>query len=226
MIFSAAIHHRGTFNMSETTETWKAFTPTKKIITQRPRFLWDACMSMSPGVNTYVRVAFIPGKGILQAALFKVLPVASDEHRCEIAEGKLGRFFAVAAWYLAALLLFRSHEEDLIVAVRAEARGRSPNEKMVRPTRERRWSNYELRNGMRIPGFGAVAWLLRDGPEPYWRRSVTSIACKSSEAGSAATSINAMRDKKPDLYQVSPRCSPVMPVRTKKRSCNQHVQRS
>jgi hypothetical protein len=40
---------------------------------------------------------------------------------------------------------------------------------------EGRWSNYELRDGMRIPIEGEVAWILPEGPKTYWRARITSI---------------------------------------------------
>ncbi len=41
---------------------------------------------------------------------------------------------------------------------------------------EGRWSRYELRDGMRVPIEGEVAWMLPAGPWPYWRGRITSIA--------------------------------------------------
>jgi hypothetical protein len=41
---------------------------------------------------------------------------------------------------------------------------------------EGRWSNYQERNGMRVSITGAVAWLLPEGREPYWRGTITSLA--------------------------------------------------
>lgn len=219
MICGAVIDHRGTFNLSETAENWKPFTSTQKIITRRPGFLWDACMSMAPGVNIHVRDAFIRGKGILRAALLGLLPVADIKDSRDIAQGELLRFFAEAAWYptallpsqgvhweaidarsaratltsgqLTATLLFRFNDEGLIDSVRAEARGRSVNGAIVQTPWEGRWSNYELHNGMRIPALGTVAWLLPEGPKPYWRGSITSIAYEFSGSGQPASPLDA-----------------------------------
>lgn len=114
------------------------------------------------------------------------------------------RFLAEAAWYPTALLpnqgvrwhavdeksaqatfadgnnevtlLFTFTDVGLIDTVRAEARGRTVDGKIV-PTRwlGRFW-NYAQRAGMSIPLDGEVMWLLPDGPRPYWRGHIAEIA--------------------------------------------------
>ena len=44
----------GTFNMSATGEQWKPFTSRQRVVTRRPGFLWDAKVSMLPGVMVRV----------------------------------------------------------------------------------------------------------------------------------------------------------------------------
>ena len=39
---------------------------------------------------------------------------------------------------------------------------------------------HELREGMRIPLEGEVAWQLPEGPWPYWRGRITAIAYEFS----------------------------------------------
>ncbi|MFZ0257155.1 MAG: DUF6544 family protein, partial [Gammaproteobacteria bacterium] len=38
-----------------------------------------------------------------------------------------------------------------------------------------RFWNYDERGGMRIPLDGEVAWLLSEGPKPYWRGRITQL---------------------------------------------------
>ena len=42
------------------------------------------------------------------------------------------------------------------------------------PWQGRFW-NYEERGGMRVPLDGEVAWLLPEGPKPYWRGRIAEI---------------------------------------------------
>jgi Family of unknown function (DUF6920) len=66
-------------------------------------------------------------------------------------------------------LLFRFLENGSIESVRAEGRGR-PKVGAVIPTPwEVRWINYQLQDGMRIPVEDEVAWMLSEGPRPYYR---------------------------------------------------------
>ena len=122
----------------------------------------------------------------------------------EAAQGELMRFFAEAAWYPTALLpsqgvrweaiddraakailkdgdvtvtlLFRFNDAGLIGSVRAEARGRIVNGAVVATPWEGRVSGYELQEGMRVPMEGEVAWMLPEGPKPYWRGRITKLS--------------------------------------------------
>jgi hypothetical protein len=121
-----------------------------------------------------------------------------------VAEGELLRFFAETAWYPTALLpsqgvqwnavddssakatlkdgdisltlLFRFDEAGLIDSVRADARGRTVGGRAIPTPWEGRWKDYELRDGMRVPLEGEVAWILPEGPKPYWRGRITSLS--------------------------------------------------
>lgn len=203
MIAGARVRHRGTFNMDETGERWKAFTSDQKVVLRRPGFDWDARIAMMPGVPVRVHDAYVAGEGILHASLFGIFSVMTLRGAGEIAEGELMRFFAEAAWYPTALLpsqgvrweaaddrsaygtltdggirltlLFSFQEEGLIDTVSAESRGRSAGGEMIpTPWRGRFW-NYEERSGMLVPLEGEVAWLLPEGRKPYWRGRITEL---------------------------------------------------
>jgi hypothetical protein len=113
------------------------------------------------------------------------------------------RFLAEAAWYPTALLpsqgvrwqaidersaratledrgvratmTFRFGADGLIESVRADARGRTVRGEVVPTPWEGRWSNHALRDGMRVPLTGEVAWLLPEGEKPYWRGTIESL---------------------------------------------------
>jgi hypothetical protein len=40
---------------------------------------------------------------------------------------------------------------------------------------EGRWWNYQVRDGMRVPMSGEVAWLAPQGRRPYWHGTITSL---------------------------------------------------
>lgn len=60
-------------------------------------------------------------------------------------------------------------------AVRSEGRYRTVGDQLLPTPWEGRFWNYQERDGMRIPLEGEVAWLLEDGPRPYWRGRIEAI---------------------------------------------------
>jgi len=203
MVAAVNLKHTGAFNMSETGEKWKPFTSTQRVTVHRPGFDWEARVQIAPGLAVKVHDAYIAGEGILHASLFGLVSLVSLRGTPEVAQGELMRFFAETPWYPTALLpsqgvqweavddtsakatlkdgeitvtmLFRFDENGLIESGRAEARGRTVAGKVVPTPWEGRWSNYELRHGMRIPIEGEVAWILPEGPKPYWRGRITNL---------------------------------------------------
>jgi len=202
----AAVHmdHSGTFNMSEAGEQWKPFTSTQRVVTRRPGFDWDGRIALFPGLPVRVHDAYVAGEGILHATLLGIVTLADMRGTPDLAQGELMRYLAEAAWYPTALLpsqgvrwqaadetsakatlrdgdiavtlLFRFDKDGLIASVRAEARGRTVQGKVVPTPWEGRWRNYEAREGMRVPLEGEVAWLLPGGAKPYWRGRIRQLS--------------------------------------------------
>lgn len=200
--------HDGTFDMGETTVQWKAFTSTQRVVTQRPGFDWDGRIAMFPGVPARVHDAYVAGEGILIAAVFGLLTVADQRGGRALAEGELMRYLAEAAWYptallpsqgvrweavdansaratlrdgaIAATLLFEFGADGLVAGVSSPARGRMVGGTVVpTPWRGRFWS-YAEREGLRVPLEGEVAWVLPDGPKPYWRGRLRTVTYESA----------------------------------------------
>lgn len=203
LIASVNVMHAGQFNMGETSDQWKNFTATQRVVTRRPGFDWDARIRAAPGVKVFVRDAYVADGGILNAALFGLVTVANMRGTPETAEGELMRFLAEAVWYPTALLssqgvhweavdnasakatlrdggaavtlLFRFNDAGLINSVRADSRGRTVNGAVVPTPWEGRMWHYEVRDGLHIPLEAEVAWLLPEGRKPYWRGRITAI---------------------------------------------------
>jgi hypothetical protein len=203
MIAAVDVQHAGVFNLSESGERWKPFTSTQRVVTRRPGFVWDGKVIMLPGVLVRVHDAYVAGIGILHPAILGLFTLVDLRGTGEIARGEFMRFFADAAWYPTALLpsqgvrwqavdersanatlvdgplsltlLFRFDSEGLIESVLAEARGRTVGKSIVMTPWGGRWSNYQVRDGMRVPLTGEVAWLTPEGRKPYWRGTITSL---------------------------------------------------
>jgi len=204
MVSSVLVQHRGTFNMSDTSERWKPFTSDQQVIMRRPGFDWNGRVAVMPGLSVRVHDAYVAGEGILHAALLGLFSVVHLRGTRQVAEGELMRFFAEATWYPTALLpsqgvrwdeidirsaratlvdgsvavtmLFSFNEDGTIDTVRAEARGRTVGDQIIPTPWQGRFWNYQQRGGMQVPLDGEVAWLLPDGARPYWRGRITEIA--------------------------------------------------
>lgn len=203
MIAAVKVAHEGQFSMGETEAKWVPFTSDQAVVTRRPGFDWDARIRMAPGINAFVHDAYVVGEGILHATLFGLVTLANLRGTPEAAQGELMRFFAEAVWYPTALLpsqgvrwevvddtsakatirdgdvtvslLFRFNADGLIGSARAEARGRAVNGTVVPTPWEGRMWGYEWRGGMYVPMQAEVAWLLPEGPLPYWRGRISRL---------------------------------------------------
>ena len=203
IIAAVTVELAGTFNLSATEERWKPFTSRQRIVARRPGFLWDAQVSMLPGVVVRVVDSYIAGEGLLRATILGMFTVADVSGGGEIARGEFMRFFAEAAWYPTALLpsqgvrweavddrsanativdgpltltlLFRFNDAGLIDSFRAEARGAGVGKEMVMVPWEGNWSNYQSRDGMTVPFTGEVAWMRPEGRKSYFVGTVTSL---------------------------------------------------
>ncbi len=203
LVAAASVEHHGSFNMGEAEANWKPFTSTQRVVTRRPGFDWDARIRLMPGLTVKVHDAYVGGAGILHASLAGLFTLADLRGSGEIAEGELMRFVAEAAWYPTALLpsqgvrweavdersaratlsdgqlslslLFSFDNQGLIASIGAEARGRTVGGKVIATPWQARMWNYIEHDGMRVPLEGEVAWLLPQGPLPYWRGRITRI---------------------------------------------------
>jgi hypothetical protein len=80
MVRTVTIKVIGSINMSPTAEQWKPFTSTQRVVTSqgggRPGFMWDARISMLPGMQVHVVDSYVAGTGLVRAALWGLFTVA------------------------------------------------------------------------------------------------------------------------------------------------------
>jgi hypothetical protein len=204
LVSALRLEQSGTFNMKDDGDGWKPFTAVQHITTRRPGFVWDARISMLPGVAVHVHDAYTAGIGTLHAAVLGAVPVARLQGGGDIAQAELMRWLSETPWYPTALLpsqgvvwqavdarsadatladgelsvtlRFHFDSDGLVNTVTASARGRLVgNVSRPAPWQGRFW-NYALRDGLRVPIQGEAAWLLPGGASPYWRGRVSAIA--------------------------------------------------
>lgn len=157
--------------------------------------------------------ALVAGDGLLQASILGLLDVARLEGPGEIAEGELMRFLAESCWYPTALLpghgvewepvddrhahatlvdgdarvklRFEIDEKGRVASVYSEARGRTVEGESVPTPWQGRFWDWRHSHGMRVPFRAEVAWILPDGPRPYWRGEIVDLRYELADAGSA-----------------------------------------
>jgi hypothetical protein len=212
LIGAATVDMTGTINMSPNGEQWKPFTSTQRAVNSvagsssglRPGFLWNAKVTMFPGVTARVEDSYIAGQGQVIAKLFGLFTVAHASGGGEMARGEFMRYFAESPWYPTALLpsqgvrwqsvddasanativdgpitltlLFRFNEAGLIASVRAQSRGAGVGQNMLMLAWECGLSDYQLRDGMLIPMTGEAAWVRPEGRKAYFVGKVKALS--------------------------------------------------
>ncbi len=204
IVRTADLAMTGTFNLNMDAPQWKPFTSKQHVTTRRPGFVWDARIMMFPGVPILVYDAYIAGEGMLRPSILGLYSMGDLRGGREIARGELMRFFAEAVWYPTALLpsqgvtwvavddasakaaltdglisltmLFRFGADGMVASIHADARGCTVDGVSVMMPWECSMSNYQMRDGMRVPFRGEAAYATPDGEKPYFRGTITQIA--------------------------------------------------
>jgi uncharacterized protein DUF6920 len=165
--------------------------------------VWDARISMAPGLAVRVRDALVDGRGSTLGRLAGLITVVDVNGSPDIASGALHRYLAEAAWLPTALLPssgvlwsaiddstaratlgigetsvwldFHFGQGGLVERVYTPARARDVGGTAVPTPWEGRFTRYEAQHGFLIPIEAEVAWLLPSGRQAYWRGHVTDI---------------------------------------------------
>ena len=199
IIARAHLRSRGTF--AARPNAWAPFTAEQEIQTGPPEFDWKARIAMMPLVAVRVRDRYVGGEGSMRATVAGLVPIVNQHGTPEMAAASLQRFLAEAVWYPTALLpgdglswsaiddrsarvtltdgpttvsldvVFGSTcEIERISTMRyRDVKGTPILTPWVGDHRDYRWVS-----GMMIPTSGDVAWVLSNGPEPYWRGRLIS----------------------------------------------------
>jgi hypothetical protein len=200
MVRRLYLEQTGTFNLNFTGEQWEPFTARQRVSVNRPGFVWDASISMSPGITVRVVDAYVAGVGSLQPSVFGLFDVGGSHATADIARSELIRFFAEAVWYPTALLpsqgvqwkpvndqtaqatltdgpqtvmlTFTFSAQGLVERIGSEQRSALINGVMVPMPWEVRPSNYQMQSGMLVPQDAEAAWIPATGRVPYWRGKI------------------------------------------------------
>jgi hypothetical protein len=203
VVTAVTLTQSGMFNLGTTADQWKPFTATQRFTTARPGFVWNANITMFPGVPVRVVDAFITGEGLLRPTILGLYAMGTMQGTGEIARGELLRHFAESVWFPTALLpsqgvvwqavddtsakammtdgptsvtmLFRFGADDLVEAVSVEGRATKVGTATVLMPWECRMSNYQTQGGMRIPMTGEALYITPQGEKSYFKGTLDTI---------------------------------------------------
>lgn len=241
IVTAVTVEHTGNFNVSQTGEQWKSFTSRQRVVTRRPGFVWDARVALMPGMAVHVHDAYVAGVGLLKPSVLGLYALADLNGEGEIARGELMRYFAEAAWYPTALLPSQGVQWDavddrsakatlrdgalsltmqvkfdnagLIESTRFDARGATVGKEIVQTPWESRMSNYQERDGMRVPLTGEAAWAPPGARKPYWRGTIVATTYEFAPQ----RFLGSMPSARPRRWPRSVLCGSVRPVATEAR---------
>ena len=197
------VEQTGTFNRSFKGEQWEPFTARQRVSTNRPGFVWDASIAMSPGITVRVVDAYVAGVGSLQPSIFGLIDLGGSSGTVDMARGEFIRYFAEAVWYPTALLpsqgvqwkpvddksaqatltdgalsvtlTFTFNAQGLVERISSAERSALIDGVMVPMPWEVRLFNYQTQSGMLVPMEAEVAWLPPSGRLPYGRGKVAKL---------------------------------------------------
>lgn len=191
------VHQSGTFRLApDESAPWKPLTATQHFRTDPPGFVYDASIDVLPGVPVRVVDTYLDGEGSLTGKLLSTVAVTRARPGPALDEGELLRYLGEAVWFPTALVdvdweaidddsaratiesggetasLVFQFEDGEVHSVHTEGRYRQETDDYAPWTG--RFSDYQWRNGRRIPLAAEAEW---DGPGDgrYWRAEITDI---------------------------------------------------
>lgn len=179
----------------------------EQYFSSRPRaFVWNAKISMLPGIAINVLDSYIEGKGGMKVKMLSLFNIIDAQNQNELNEGALQRFLAEAVWFPTALLPsqgvvwteldknkakatitdvnittsleFTFNEKGEIISAYTPARYKEVDGKYEPTPWRAKYLNYIDINGYLVPSYGEVEWHLKDKIYSYWRADVVEIKYK------------------------------------------------
>jgi hypothetical protein len=183
-------------------DSWKPFTAVQDFSAAPPGFLWDARIRMTPAIPVFVRDGYCAGEGAMYGALSALVPVVNEHGTPFMASGELLRYLAEAVFFPTALLprdgiSWNPIDENTAQVTLVDAdttvscdvnfgelgqivgisamRGGAPNRKFELTRWVGHFGDYRRVDGMMIPTWGEVEWVLPEGPRPYFRARIVDV---------------------------------------------------
>jgi hypothetical protein len=203
IIKRALVMQSGGFRAKPEIEEWSNMEA-QQLFSTRPRaFIWNARITMIPGVSIDVGDSYVNGTGEMRGKLLSVFPLIDARSSTELNQGALQRYLAESVWFPTALLpsqgvkwkamdashalasisdsgitvslQFEFNHNGEIVSVYTPNRYREISGKYVPTPWGGKLSHYTKINDYMIPQHGEVSWYLDDQVYTYWRAILTKV---------------------------------------------------
>jgi len=203
VINRAYVSQVGGFRANPETKEWSKMEA-EQYFSSRPRaFVWNAKISIAPGLSINVCDSYINGKGEMKARILSLFTLIDAQNQRELNEGALQRYLAEAVWFPTALLPsqgvvwmelddhrakatitdsgisvsleFEFNQKGEIISAYTPSRYKEVSGKYVSTPWKGSYSNYISVKGYRVPQQGEVEWHLKNRVYPYWKASFRKI---------------------------------------------------
>jgi len=189
------LRQKGEIRLGGIDSGWHPLTASQYFTLPRPGFVWDARVTLCPGVVVRVRYGYCQGGGRMQVSVDGCIPVVDSHDRTKLASGALHRYLAEAPWFPSVLrsavswqpiddrtaratltdgdtsvwLDFHFGSRGEIVSASTPGRYRDVDGIAVLTPWKCEYSDYRCVDGELIPMSGEAAWRLPHGTLPYCR---------------------------------------------------------
>lgn len=216
LIGAVDLSQSGILRTSVSSPDWTAFTAKQRVVPVAPGFVWNARVAVRPGFYVSVLDSYNMGVGVGRVSLYGAISVVQAENIAELNSGALYRYLAEAPWYPTALLPqagvqwtavddntaiasladngntasveFRFNETGQITGMYTEGRFGQFDGGYRKTPWQGEFRNYELVDGMQVPHYGEVGWVVDGQLELVWKGEVENFRygfLTSDDAGSS-----------------------------------------
>ena len=202
-VAAGAITQGGVLRTAISSPDWTNFTATQFVAPAAPGFVWNARVAVRPGFHVSVVDSYHSGVGAGRVSLFGALTVVQAENIAELNSGALHRYLAEAVWYPTALLPqagvqwtalndnaaiasltdngvtvsleFRFSDTGEVTGIYTDGRFGQFDGGYRQTPWQGEFRNYQLVDGMRVPRYGEVGWVIDGELQLVWKGETETI---------------------------------------------------
>lgn len=199
-IRTVRLYQKGMMRSKPGQETWTSMLAEQHYSVDEPSFVWNATISMMPGITIHARDKYLDGKGEMKIKLLSLVPIANNTG-FQIDQGTLQRWLAEICWFPSAALspyiqwesideasakatmtykgvsgcaIFHFDREGNLLACSAR-RYMSNGRKTSLEKWEVKNTEFRAMSGLKIPAKSEVTWKLEGGDFTWLKLEITGI---------------------------------------------------